>query len=302
MATVTTGTISAKNPSGRATVSIDPRDYWNEAFSRPKSGYFKVNVTAVTWDATGGSTEKVKLELGLPNHQDAHATQYEYDKTVSDETVGTINQDFNVAWNYGTAGSSARVNGDESVSLLDLNVELKEWEDTAVTSLVATVTYTLTFTEYDPYSVLSESFTMTAVAMPLAVQPTSRQYAGHVLAPNTGSEVLLLQFRSLDVDYAPGMSSGPENAAAFFVKIPPGYTMIKHGVSQEVSAEKVYRDTCTLVVAINDGKYDESSKLISADATPQVLVAAAVLVLPPWSPDSASATLNYDIAEDPASI
>lgn len=303
--------LNAEQPAGRASIVVNPRDYWDETNQRPKSGYFNITVTALTWTGTGtGSygSERVDITIGHPIANTAHNTLHEHNVAFSAAGIGSVTHVFNTAWNYGVPGPSARVNADGTVALIDAEISLEEGVDTEVTTLAPALGYTLNFIEYNPHIDLSTAFNMgSEMNMPLSVNEDKRTAEGVVKAPVVSdTKACVLQFSSLTVSsYKDNILRDESSVSLQITTAPSGGTfpsvMAMHGVSNAATSSLPYRDGYTLVIAKNDNKYDANATVYSINEDTCVAV-AGVTMRQSGGDDSCTATLNYYIAEDPTAL
>lgn len=301
MSTVVSNPITKKNPIERMTVRIDPYTYWDATNKRPTSGIFTVTITGITWTGpTVGGAESVYITIRHPNDHRDHNTKTEATYTASDGTVGVINLAHNIAWNYGVPDPSAAVEPDGTVDLLyiewtPLNIADKNIAS-EITGSTITVTYTLAFTEYSPYS----SAGGTALTSVLGV--TDQRYGDSGLVyPTTlsGLTAVVVQLTSL-ATVVQDNDLKDESTPHFMVRTAPAYgpeaVLVDQDVSKASAGSVSFNDSYTWVFAVNSAKADANARRITTNQATFYGLLKADLWKPTPNDDNVTATLSYNLA------
>jgi hypothetical protein len=262
MSTVLTPVLDKDTPTCRLAIAVPTIDFWDATNKRYKSGFVHVAVASVAFAGTLTSGEKLALSIAPPNYRpNANGRVDDLNRSV---TAGTWSggYDLTTAVNYGLVGPSAAQQPDGSNDLVYVDVALLGGDDGAIaSSATATVTYTTTFIEIDPYADLDGD----RIDAELFVNRTDGQPAWGMAAVSVGSGLLgavALQLTALESTVLAPPFATP---AIFQAGIVPqeGPPAMRYAWPLPATASRVLplADRYTWVFAANDGKVD-------ANATP----------------------------------
>lgn len=253
MSTVVSTTLNAASPSCRLAITANVKDFWDSTNKRFKSGLVKTSITALSISGTLGSGEKVHFTLQPAVHNPARNGKAEYNPTATGSVSGFSTFTHNTAVNYGNLDPSAAPEPDGSITLAVVDVSLPSG-DLSGSTLTATVTYTKTFTELSPYSVMSGPQTVSVSAGTPSVAPWSLQ--GWETGDFSGEDYFRVQFQSLATTCR-GVGHFTATAGAMNLSVP-----VPYGDARVLSLADSYQH----VFAVNNSELDSSCPLVNDQA------------------------------------
>jgi hypothetical protein len=291
----TTGVIQ---PGCKVTAQVLLHDFWDSTNKRYKSGVVVTTIDQVKWTGTTASGETATITAQPPNYQEDCNDQVTLRPDITSVTDVDNLLKHVTAINYGMPDSSAVLEPDGTISLVDVTFYLNANAFTPIASLVSViVTYTTTFTEISPYSTIGG----TSYSADLAIGNGSAADWGMATSPvASGFKSIALQLQSLEWSVIPGENSGML-APSFQLSNPArngGAVVANYNtpLAQSAGRSLSYHDYYTCIFAVNDGKLD-------ANATPVQAPGGALYDLCNFgltatdasSQDTATATLTYKV-------
>jgi hypothetical protein len=311
--TVVSQTIDKNNPEARLAVQVEARDasVCDSTNRRFRCGVWKVQITALTASAGVQAGDTLRATIQPANYDPLCNDQ------VIQETIGAgggttvalgAEYDHVVAINYGLPGPSAVMEKDGTITLAVIDLELMTTNLELASSIIATATATVTFTEVPAYGGMSSPTARTAS---LAVSPQNEANWAMLSVDQPGSPstyfgYAAIQLSSLTSSLTPDSMPSATPTALTITTVPQMYgqlmTVCSYPLPKSQGRSKTFADFFTRVFAINKGKIDGNATGVyqAGRATPIFNLMNCGLTKDASSTDLAVAGLSY--AEKVASV
>jgi hypothetical protein len=144
----TTGVIQ---PRFKLSLQALLHDFWDPTNQRYTSGILVTTLNSLTWTGSIVTRETATINISPANYQQDANDLLILNVNLSSGTASP-SYDHATAVNYGMPDSSAVLNPDGTISLVDLEFEINSNAFTPIESFIdVTVAYTTVFTEFSPY-------------------------------------------------------------------------------------------------------------------------------------------------------
>jgi hypothetical protein len=236
-----------------------------DANDKGKSGYYKISISNLTWTDGQGSAS-TPINPGKLTIQPARYS-FKNDLKLKDAVVMTSTQgsetyaptkDYYISVNEGFIGPSGVQNGDGSIDLIKVMIELPSNFDGV--GCTVTITYTVTWTE-----VLESSITTSDLTANLAVnddEPTDITMVKNLVATAAGkSGIIQILIGSIAVTSVFRTKQHTTPILTVANQVTPGSPgrikrMIQHPLSDDTYTRAYSRKNRMYICAVNNGKID----------------------------------------------
>lgn len=299
MATVVSPDINATNPFCRLSICCDVRDFWDATNFRYKSGYNTVTISDISIAAAAGGSEvageRISVEVKPPNLSQVANSRQLYDQEVDDDAWFGADYILKTAFNYGRPGPSARLEGDNSVSLVDVDIQL---QSNALSAVVVTVTYTLSTSLKDPYGDLGG----TSKSRILRVYPDNEAAWGLIGVDAQDAAAIGIQLQTLATTVQQGVPLGVSPPMLSIQNVPQygGQQLcdLAFPLGESATRSKTFSDMYTWIWAVNGSRVDcngTNIELPNDGKTLFNLLNVGLTKNAGLSRDAASALLTYKV-------
>ncbi len=299
MSVLTGPALTVDAPFARLSVPGDIRDFYDSTtHDRYKSGYVASVLSQLALTGTFGAGDTLSVLVKPPNYNPGCGhTELKYYPTATGNVFTGLSYTVNTACNYGLPGPSARLEGDQTISYVDVELTLTPASDASTSSLVPALTYTNTITSIDPYTAIGGS----AISGALALYPDTPESWLTVTYPVTALVAVAVQLASLTATVQQGVPAGSDAPLFVATNVPQsgGQSIcnVKMPLGASVARVKTFYDLYTYVFAINNSKVDANGAPVvrPSPGTVEWNLINAGLTKSQFSGDTASATLASKI-------
>lgn len=293
----TTGVIV---PGFKASAQVLLHDFWDNTNKRYKSGVIITTIDKIIWTGTTAAGETATVTVNPPNYQEDCNDQATLRPVIDSISELDAVLKHVTAINYGMPDSSAVLNPDGTISLVDVTFYLNANNFTPIASLISVeIDYSTTFTEYSPYSGIGG----TAYTANLAIgNGSAADWGMATYAAVANYAVLVVQLQTLAWNVLPGEDGGLPTPS-FQLRNParPGGAAVANyntPLAQSAGRTLTYYDYYTYVFAVNDGKVDANATTVQAPSGTLYDLCNFGLTAPDAnSQGTVTATLTYKILE-----
>lgn len=255
--TVTSPTLDIDNTTAKLAAVANLSDYWDQTEKRYRSGIIVTTISDINWTGTEDAAEEMDVVVQPPNYHPGCHNRSHYEPAMNSNTWNDgMAIVFVTALNYGMPGPSARMEGDETITLVEATLEMPAGTESSV---AATMTFNNVFTEFSPYASLTSGTAKTAT---LTMEPEEDQVWGMISHDvSSGSEgCVIVQLTSLVTSVLEGFPPGDVMPMFSLNNTPQtgGQSIagVNHYLPNSAGRTRAYRDMYTYIFGLNDGKID----------------------------------------------
>jgi hypothetical protein len=275
-------------------------DFWDPTNQRYTSGILVTTFNSFTWSGSAVSGETAKVRMSPVNYQqDANDQVILNNVDLAGPSVSP-SYSHATAINYGMPDSSAVLNSDGTISLVNFEFEIESNAFTPIASNISVeISYTTTFTEYSPYGSTGGTLYTSA----LYIGPGSAAGWGMIAenGPGAGNYAYVVQLKTLTWSVLPG--TDPTGMVPQFQLSNParrGGAVVANynsSLTPAYGSSLTFFDHYTYVFAVNNGKVDANATPVESSGVQLLNLCNFGLTAADASgTHTATATLTYTIA------